>query len=143
MAKLYEDWRPNWWNDQHASAWDRVKEALRRDWEQTKHDLSKKRGHELNQDVGDTVQQAAGKAAIPAADGPVPPTVKGNADWDVVEEPMRYGFAARTRYGADHPSWDADVDRRLRGEWEAVREHGARGWEDVREHVRRGYEYRH
>ena len=45
-------WQPAWWNDNHASAWDRVKEAMRRDWEQTKHDLHIKGGHELNQDIG-------------------------------------------------------------------------------------------
>jgi hypothetical protein len=59
---------PSWWNDQHASAWDRVKEALLRDWEQTKADLSgQKLGHDLNQDVGDTLKQAAGKQEIPVA----------------------------------------------------------------------------
>src|SRR5581483_8090792 len=51
-------WQPAWWNDGHASAWERVKEAMRRDWEQTKHDLHLKGGHELNQGVKDTVKQA-------------------------------------------------------------------------------------
>jgi hypothetical protein len=40
-------------------------EALHRDWEQTKHDLSKKKGEELNQNVADTLKQAAGKEYIP------------------------------------------------------------------------------
>lgn len=57
---------PSWWNDQHTSAWDRVKEALLRDWEQTKADLTgQKSGRDLNQDVGDTIKQAAGKQEIP------------------------------------------------------------------------------
>lgn len=43
----------------------KVKEALKRDWEQTKHDFSKKKGVDLNQDVGDTLKQAAGKEPIP------------------------------------------------------------------------------
>ena len=30
---------PNWWNDKHNSAWDRAREALHRDWEQTKSDF--------------------------------------------------------------------------------------------------------
>ena len=34
-------WQPKWWNPQtHGSAWERVKEALKRDWEQTKADLT-------------------------------------------------------------------------------------------------------
>ena len=47
-----------------------VKEALGRDWEQTKHDFSKKHGKDLDQDIGDTVRQATGKEAIPADGGP-------------------------------------------------------------------------
>lgn len=58
--------RPSWWTDQHTSSWDRVKEAFRRDWEQTKADLSgQKSGRDINQDVGDTIKQAAGKQPIP------------------------------------------------------------------------------
>ena len=40
--------------------------AMKRDLEQTKHDLSGgKKGEELNQDVGDTVKQALGKEPAP------------------------------------------------------------------------------
>jgi hypothetical protein len=56
---------PAWWTDQHASKWDHVKGALERDWEQTKADLSKNGGEELNQGAGDTVKQAVGKKEIP------------------------------------------------------------------------------
>ena len=55
---------PRWWSEEHRSAWERVKAAFRRDWEQTKADFSSK-GRDLNQDVDDTVKQAAGKKAIP------------------------------------------------------------------------------
>ena len=40
-------------------------EAMKRDWEQTKHDFNKKSGEELNQDADDTVGQAVGKKPIP------------------------------------------------------------------------------
>lgn len=57
--------QPSWWTEErHGSAWGRVKEAMKRDWEQTKHDL-RMGGRELDQDVDDTVKQAAGKEAIP------------------------------------------------------------------------------
>lgn len=42
-----------------------VKHALERDWEQTKHDVSRKHGEDLDQNIGDTLKQAAGKAPIP------------------------------------------------------------------------------
>jgi gas vesicle protein len=56
---------PQWWSDQHTSAWDRVKEAFQRDWEQTKADFSSHGGQELNQNVADTVKQAVGSAPVP------------------------------------------------------------------------------
>lgn len=44
----------------------RMAEALKRDVEQTKHDLTGgKKGQDLDQDVDDTVKQAAGKQPIP------------------------------------------------------------------------------
>ena len=75
-------WQPPWWNDEHASAWDRIKESVRRDWEQTMHDLSIHGGHELNQQIGDTLKQAAGKEAIPQDDRPNTPKVIGS--WDEI-----------------------------------------------------------
>jgi hypothetical protein len=48
----------------------KVKEALKRDWEQTKHDFNKKAGKDLDQDVGDTVKQATGQEPIPPRNVP-------------------------------------------------------------------------
>ena len=131
-------WQPKWWNDEHASAWDRVKEAMRRDWEQTRHDLHIKGGHELNQDVGDTVKQAAGKEAIPHDDRPNPPKVIGT--WDDAELPLEYGYGARTKYGTT--AWSSDVEDTLRNEWESGKATTGRDWTAVRDDVRRGYEFR-
>ncbi len=62
---------PLWWTDEHTSAWERAKAAFRRDWEQTKADLTGRgKGHDLNQDANDTLRQAAGKAAIPPGNFP-------------------------------------------------------------------------
>lgn len=38
-----------------------VKDALKNDWEQTKNDIPGLEGKDLDQDVDDTVKQAAGK----------------------------------------------------------------------------------
>lgn len=49
-----------------------LKQALKRDWEQTKHDFNKKRGAELHQNAGDTLKQAAGKEPVPPLTVPNP-----------------------------------------------------------------------
>jgi hypothetical protein len=44
----------------------KVRRAMGRDAEQTKNDLTRgRKGRDLNQGVGDTVKQAAGKKPIP------------------------------------------------------------------------------
>ncbi|HET9443424.1 MAG TPA: hypothetical protein VFO65_08875 [Acidimicrobiales bacterium] len=50
-----------------------AKEALERDWEQTKHDLPGLDGDHLDQDVGDTVAQATGREEPPPEGVPNPP----------------------------------------------------------------------
>jgi hypothetical protein len=133
-------WQPAWWNEGHATAWDRVREAMRRDWEQTKQDLKMKGGHELNQNVGDTVKQAAGKEAIPNINNANPPKIIG--DWNDIELPTEYGFAARAHY-KDHTGWNNDLELTLKSEWSAASDKTGRAWDDVRDHVRRGYESKH
>ena len=51
---------------------DNTKDALDRDWEQTKSDLPGLDGKDLDQDVDDTVKQAAGKEPIPSESTPNP-----------------------------------------------------------------------
>jgi hypothetical protein len=136
------NWHPTWYKPEHASAWDRVKEAFRRDWQQTKHDLHAG-GHELNQSVADTVKQAQGKEAIPVIDKANPPKVIGDADWDQVDVPANYGYAARTQYGQQHTAWTTELESTLKTEWEKGDRDVKSGWENVRDHVRRGYEYNH
>ena len=131
------NWKPTWWKDDtHASGWDRVKEALRRDWTQTKHDLHMG-GHELNQNAKDTVKQMAGKEAVPPATAANPAKVIGS--FDDAELPLEYGYGARRQYNQDRFS---DVEPQLRSEWDqGMKTHGHR-WDDVRDHVRRGYDYK-
>ncbi|MGZ3416288.1 MAG: hypothetical protein ACXWUG_18425 [Polyangiales bacterium] len=127
-------WKPKWWNEEtHGSAWERVREALRRDWQQTKHDLHMSGGHELNQTVKDTVKQIAGKEEI-RGDLPNPPKVIGS--FDDVELPIGYGHGAQKQYPNERFS---DVEGRLRADWD--RNKTGKDWIEVREYVRRGYEY--
>jgi hypothetical protein len=140
MATSRVNWQPSWWKEEkHGSAWERVKEALHRDWEQTKKDLHVG-GHELNQDIRDTVKQAAGKQSIPPNEGLNPPKVIG--DWDDdVEVPMGYGYSAGQEYGAAHARWDGDLEEKLKAEWERGREGARRDWDEVKQFVREGYEH--
>src|SRR5512141_463122 len=98
-------WHPKWWNEeQHGTAWSRVKDALKRDWEQTKSDVHAG-GKDIGQDVGDTVKQATGKEPIPAG---------GKRNWDDAELPLAYGYGARQQYGTDHKQWNDRLESMLK-----------------------------
>jgi len=125
---------PTWWNDEHTSAWDRVKAALRRDWEQTKADLSS-RGTELNQGVSDTVKQAVGKEPVPPGNQQNPAT---GATWEHVEDEHRYGVGARHHYGAKDEGWNDRVEAKLKEEWGDMR--NGRTWDEVRASVKRAWD---
>ncbi|EYF06344.1 hypothetical protein [Chondromyces apiculatus] len=127
---MIQSTNPAWWNDEKTTAWDRVKEALRRDWEQTKADFTKHQGQELNQDVGDTVKQAVGKE-------PIPPPGMPNVDWDHVEPGMRYGWGAASHY-KDEADWDDRVEGKLKEEWNDLK--SGRTWDETKDAVRRGWD---
>jgi hypothetical protein len=139
MAMNTQD-APPWWTRDHASAWERVREAVRRDWEQTKHDLALEGGHELNQGVSDTVKQALGKENIPTDDRPNPPKVIGS--WDDVEAAVEYGYGARRTYGVHHPSWSQQLEAQLKQDWRVIKTSANRTWEEMKRWVRHGYEYK-
>jgi hypothetical protein len=120
---------PKWWNKDHESAWKRVKAAFKRDWDQTQHDLG---GHQpdTDQNVDDTVKQAAGKQ-------PIPP--RGQPTYQEVEDAFRFGYGARTQYGAQFPYWDVQLESQLEQDWgETFRD---REWTLYRNSIRRGWEH--
>lgn len=120
---------PSWWTNEHETTWQRVKGAMKRDWEQTKADWSKA-GHELNQGVGDTVKQMAGKEPIPPADKP---------NWEAVEPEYRYATGARVQYGKDHPRWDERLESKLAADWEAVKD--GKAWSQVKARVEHAWKH--
>lgn len=129
MTQAQEFRKPTWWKEEHDSSWDRAKEALKRDWEQTKADVSSK-GQELNQSAGDTVKQAVGKEAIP------PNGVPNAGSWGSNEPALRYGYGARHHFG--NSDWNDEVESKLRSDYESTSEPGA--WDKVKNAVRRGWE---
>lgn len=128
---------PKWWTQEHEGAWSRIREAMRRDWEQTKYDFELG-GKPLDQDVGDTLKQVVGKE-------PIPPRSVPNSDprdrWDDIEGPLAYGYGARMTYGQAYPKWNIDLETKLSQEWGASERGKSHPWESVKNVVRRGYNY--
>lgn len=133
-ASLMKRNNPAWWNDQHESTWDRVKGALKRDWEQTKADVSSK-GRDLDQDVGDTVKQAVGKQPIPPGNQP---NRDDDDDWGKVEPGYRYGVGARSKYGGEHRDWDDRLESKLSKEWDDLK--SGQTWAEAKAWVRRAWD---
>ncbi len=138
--------KPSWYDEKtHGSAWSRVKAAMQRDWEQTKNDFTPG-APDLNQDVGDTVKQAAGKEPIPAPGVQTPPSkleMKKDAKkaWSDVESPISYGYAAKTHYGKTYPQWNDELEGELQKEWNRGTAGGKirQKWEDIKDAVRHGF----
>ena len=95
---------PTWWNKDNDSAWERTKAAFKRDWDQTKHDLGGNQP-DTNQNVKDTVKQAAGKETIPPRGTPV---------YEDAEPAYRFGLGARSHYNGKYSTWNNDLEADLR-----------------------------
>jgi len=120
---------PAWWDSEHDSGWERVKNAFRRDWDQTKHDFGGDEP-ETNQSVGKTVKQATGREVTPPRHEPA---------YEDVEPAYRYGYGARQHYGDDYPEWDDDLEARLRDEWLALDPARKSFWESDRDAIQEGW----
>jgi hypothetical protein len=122
---------PKWWTTENDSAWERVKEAFKRDWDQTKHDMG---GDEpdTDQDVNNTLKQAAGKEAIPP---------RGEPTYEDAEPAYRFGYGARSYYEEEHPDWDEEVEGQLREDWSATYPDRSETIEEDIEAIRYGWEY--
>ena len=120
---------PKWWTEENDSAWERTKAALKRDWDQTRHDFG---GDEpdTNQDVDDTVKQAAGKQVIPP-----------RGEYNFEEEAHRFGYGARSHYRNEYPQWNNQTETRLQREWNELHPDRTGQWNDDRQAIRYGWEY--
>jgi hypothetical protein len=112
--------RPTWYTDETDNGWNRVKAAFRNDWEQTKHDFGSKTAPDLKQDVDNTVKQATGSED---------PFVKH-------EQAFRFGYGAQQHYRAQYPTWNNDLDTKLRQDYGTE-------YDRDRDYIRKAYEYRY
>jgi hypothetical protein len=122
---------PTWWDVQHDAAWARVRDAFKRDWDQTRHDFG---GGEpdTGQNIGNTLKQTAGKEAIPPRHQPT---------YEEMEPAYRYGLGARRQFGGEYPEWDDELEQRLQQEWAALEPTREEFWEDDREAIHDGWDY--
>jgi hypothetical protein len=121
---------PEWWAAEYDSSWDRVKAAFRRDWDQTKHDFGGDQP-DTDQNVNDTVKQAAGKEAIPP---------RGVPTFEENEPAYKFGYGARKHYGSQYQTWNDELESRLRNDWRTARGESD-DWEKYRSAARHGWEY--
>jgi hypothetical protein len=126
---------PSWWTAERDNEWQQAREALRRDWDQTRHDLHLG-GHELNQTIENTLAQAAGAESMPAIDVANPPKVIGT--WEDAEVAIGFGYAARTCFGHLHASWNPELERMLAKEWSSE----SMPWKTAEILVHHGYDVR-
>ena len=87
---------------EEMSSWDRVKKAFANDWEQTKADFGSDTARDMDQDVDDTIKQMAGS----------------DDAFENREQAFRFGYVANQRYHDNHPTWDDDLDMKLRDEYD-------------------------
>jgi hypothetical protein len=120
---------PSWWTNENDTAWDRVKEAFKRDWDQTKHDFGGKQP-DTAQNVNDTVKQASGNQPIPPRGTPV---------YEKIEPAYRFGYGARSYYQQKHPQWDATLEAELQRDWMASYPQG--NWNEDVVYIREGWDY--
>ena len=149
---------PTWWTDKNASAWDRVKGALQRDWEQTKRDFSSTSGQRLNQNVGDTVKQAVGSDPVPplpVKTRPTDPKVAAKDAEKARENMQKESAKAAKTIGKAHEDIDKE-QLKLREKIGDAQEKAAKDiskdfakidkavmkWQDAEQDVRYGYSVR-
>lgn len=116
---------PVFWSDDHASAWARIRDAIAKDWLQTRFDLGLKGGVDLGQDVGDTIGEAI-SAAEPE---------RRALSWEEAQPAVRLGHGASRHFAAR--SWDSPLQGLLRAEWERM-DTGV-SWGDARSFVHDGW----
>ncbi len=131
--------QPKWWTEQHVLQWNNLKDALERDWEQTKKDLHVG-GKDLHQNVTDTLKQAGGGEPIPPWNATGTPT-GSDLSWRDAEEPLMFGVGARHQFGTKHMSWNERLEATLKSDWERTEGGAKKSWADVRDLVRHGYEH--
>lgn len=94
--------KAEWYTTEHDNAWERTKAAFKNDWEQTKADFGSDTARDMDQDVDDTIKQALGT----------------DDAFENNEQALRFGYAARRQFGTEYPTWNNELDERLRADYD-------------------------
>jgi hypothetical protein len=117
---------PTWWSPDYDFMWDRVKKAMKRDWEQSKH------GSIARSDLGHNARQAGGME-------PIPPL--GQPAFEEWEAACRFGYGARLEFGDEYPDWDSNLEIRLARDWRTMDPTRRQTWEQDRSAIRYGWNF--
>ncbi|HRX81676.1 MAG TPA: hypothetical protein P5307_21555 [Pirellulaceae bacterium] len=94
--------KTSYYTEEDLTTWERVKKAFANDWEQTKADFGVDGARDMDQDVDDTIKQAAGS----------------DDAFENRSQAFRFGFAAQRRYKSKYPTWHNDLDSHLRTQYD-------------------------
>ncbi|OYP28224.1 hypothetical protein [Rhodopirellula sp. MGV] len=108
------------WKTEHDRTWDRIKKAFANDWEQTKADFGIDGNRDMDQDVDDTVKQMAGSEDA----------------FENREQAFRFGHAAQRHYRSDYPTWNEELDTKLRSDYDG-------DYDRDRDYIRHAYGYQY
>jgi len=111
--------KTSYYTEQDMTTWERVKKAFANDWEQTRADFGADDARDMDQDVDDTVKQAAG----------------ADDAFENREQAFRFGYTAQRRYQKQYPTWNDELDARLRSEYDG-------DYANDRRYIRHAYGYR-
>jgi hypothetical protein len=119
---------PKWWSPDNDFAWDHVKLAMKRDWQNMKNgnqpDSSRIADH--------TARQANGME-------PILPL--GKASFEEFEPACRFGFGARLKYDDEYPEWDSNLEIQLAKDWRTLNPTRKQTWEQDRSAIRYGWNF--
>ena len=109
----------DYYSKDELTTWERIKKAFANDWEQTKADFGSTTARDMNQDVDNTIKQMVGTEDA----------------FENREQAFRFGYTAQSRYKKEYPTWNDELDAKLRSEFDG-------DYETQRSYIRHAYTYR-
>jgi hypothetical protein len=126
MMNQYKN--PIWWDSDNDFAWDHVKLAMKRDWEQRKYGQKPN----TNQNIGYTAKPTSSIELIPPL---------GQLIFEELESAYRFGYGAHLKFGSKYPEWDNNLEIRLARDWRTMDPTRQQTWEQDRDAICYGWNF--
>lgn len=132
--------KPRWWTASHNSAWEHVRDAVKREWE------AAERHSDVDQEVDTASEHTLGDTRFDSGEprnvevdraAEIPDDDFEPASFEHIEPALRYGAGARQQY-PEYTVWTEDLEARLRRDWGEANDESA--WGRIKAYVRRGWE---